>query len=110
MNLTQIKYAIRKLPLSQLKKLNGWLRDLIREAELKSLAGQSARKQTIAERILDNKTYRLEKIRCGKENCRCNRGKLHGPYWYSYMRVKDKVTSQYVGKNLPREIEKNLDS
>lgn len=24
--------------------------------------------------------------------------KAHGPYWYSYTRVKDKVKSQYVGK------------
>lgn len=58
----------------------------------------SQRKLTVAEQILDNKTYRLESVRCGKENCKCARGKLHGPYWYSYTRVKDKVTSQYVGK------------
>lgn len=102
MNLTQIKYAIRKLSLSQLKKLDVWLRDLIREAEEKSLAEQSAKTQTAEEQTLDNKTYRLESIRCGKENCKCARGKLHGPYWYSYTRVKDKVTSQYIGKKLPK--------
>lgn len=36
------------------------------------------------------------------------RGKLHGPYWYSYTRVDDKVTSQYIGKNLPKDIERRL--
>jgi hypothetical protein len=50
----------------------------------------------------------LEAVRCGKRNCKCARGKPHGPYWYSYARVKDKVTSRYVGKRLPDEVEKKL--
>jgi len=68
----------------------------------------SPRKQHVKEQTLDNKTYRLEGIRCGKENCKCARGKVHGPYWYSYSGVKDKVTSQYIGKKLPKDIEKKL--
>lgn len=84
---------------------------MIRRAEEAERAEKSApRKQTVAEQTLGNKTYRLESVRCGKENCKCARGKLHGPYWYSYTRVKDKVTSQYIGKNLPKDIEKKLRS
>jgi hypothetical protein len=25
-------------------------------------------------------------VRCGNRNCKCSRGKLHGPYWYRYWR------------------------
>ncbi len=111
MNLTQIKLAVRRLSLSQLRKLDAWLHELIRGAEEADRAVKSSpRKQTVDERSLENKTYRLESIRCGKEKCKCARGKLHGPYWYSYTRVKDKVTSQYVGKSLPRAIQKELQS
>jgi hypothetical protein len=109
MSLTQIKHAVRLLSLGQLIKLDQWLHDLIGKVEEAGYAEQSlSRKQTVAERTLDNKTYRLESIRCGKVNCKCTNGKLHGPYWYSYTRVKDKVTSQYIGKNLPNDVKKKM--
>jgi hypothetical protein len=111
MGLIQIKHAVRRLSISQLRKLDEWLHDLIRKAEEANPTGKfSARKQTVSERSLDNKTYRLESVRCGNKKCRCVRGELHGPYWYSYTRVKDKVTSQYIGKNLPKDIKKKLRS
>ncbi len=34
--------------------------------------------------------------------------KIQGPHWYSYTRVEDKVKSQYVGKRLPREVQRML--
>jgi hypothetical protein len=107
MGLSQIKHAIRLLPLAHLRKLDEWLHELIRRAEEAERTKQSSqRKQTVDERRLDNRTYRLEGVRCGKEKCKCARGKPHGPYWYSYTRVKDKVISRYVGKKLPKNIEK----
>src|ERR1041385_5981971 len=109
MTLTDIKYAIRRLSLGQLRKLDKWLHELIRIAEEAERAEKSPpRKQTVAEQTPGNKTYRLESVRCGKEKCKCARGKLHGPYWYSYTRVKDKVTSQYIGKSLPKDVQKKL--
>jgi hypothetical protein len=109
MTLTEIKYAIRGLSLGQLRKLDEWLHELIRTAEEVDRAEKSLpRKQTVTEQTLGNKTYRLEGVRCGKENCKCVRGKLHGPYWYSYTRVKDKVSSQYIGKTLPKDVENEL--
>jgi hypothetical protein len=111
MSLMQIKHAVRMLSLGQLRKLDEWLHELIRKAEeADHVEKPPSRKQTVAEQTLENKTYRLESIRCGKENCKCMRGKLHGPYWYSYTRVKDRVTSQYIGKNLTKDIEKHLNS
>src|SRR5215213_1836724 len=111
MSLIQIKHAVRLLSLDQLRKLDEWLGELIRRTEKSDRAEKpSSRKHAVAEQILDNKTYRLESIRCGKEKCKCVRGKLHDPYWYSYTRAKDKVTSQYIGKNLPKDIERKLRS
>jgi hypothetical protein len=109
MSLMQIKHAVRMLSLVQLRKLDEWLHELIRKAEeADRVEKPPSRKQTVAEQTLENKTYRLESIRCGKEKCKCARGKLHGPYWYSYTRVKDKVSSQYIGKTLHKDIEKKL--
>jgi hypothetical protein len=109
MNLIQHKHAVRALSLSQLRKLEEWLHELIKRAEEAERAEKSlSRRRAVAEQTFDNRTYRLESIRCGKEKCKCTRGKLHGPYWYSYTRVKDKVKSQYIGKSLPKDIERKL--
>lgn len=109
MGLIQIKQALRKLSFGQLRRLDEWLHELIRKAEESArIERSSPRKQFVEERTIENKTYRLEWIRCGKEKCRGARGKFHGPYWYSYTRVKDKVKSQYIGKRLPREVERDI--
>lgn len=81
MSLMQIKHAVRALSLSQLRKLDEWLHELIRRAE-EAERGEEflSQKQTVTERNSDKRTYRLESIFCGKENCKCMRGKLHGPY------------------------------
>lgn len=105
MGLIQIKHAVPLLSLSQLRRLDEWLHELIKAAEGVDHAERSSpRKQTVTERTIDNKTFRLERVRCGKEKCKCACGKLHGPYWYSYTRVKGKVISQYVGKRLPKNL------
>jgi hypothetical protein len=111
MNLKQIKHASLGLSLEQLRKLDEWLHELISKAEeAERVRVPPTGKQPVAAQTLANKTYRLESIRCGKEKCKCTRGKLHGPYWYSYTREKDKVTSQYIGKKLPKDIERRLKS
>lgn len=105
MSLTLIKQAVRNLSLAQLRRLDEWLHDVIQRAEESARPKPiTPRKQIVEEHTVENKTYRLEGVRCGKEKCKCARGKLHGPYWYSYSRVGDKVKSQYVGKKLPQEI------
>ena len=111
MNIVQLKHTLRRLSLGQLRKLDEWLHELIRNTEEAERAEKSSsRKRAVREQTFDGRTYRLESIRCGKEKCKCAHGKLHGPYWYGYSRVKDKVTSQYIGKNLPKDIEEKLKS
>lgn len=56
--------------------------------------------RVVEERTEGRTTFRLELRTCGKGNCKCARGELHGPYWYAYQRKKGKLTSRYVGKNL----------
>ena len=103
MSVRQIKQGMRMLSLKQLRKLDEWLQELIKKAEGSPQAERPrSRKQIIEERALEDKTYRLEGIRCGKEKCKCARGKLHGPYWYSYIRIEGRVISKYIGKKLPR--------
>lgn len=41
-------------------------------------------------------------VRCGKPNCRCNDGHLHGPYHYRVWREGARVFKQYVK---PAELE-----
>ncbi len=44
-----------------------------------------------------NATYELQEVYCGKETCRkCP----HGPYWYVKFRVKDRIITKYIGKQL----------
>jgi len=61
-----------------------------------------------AERDLEQAQARLEglfplrvvwkKIRCGKDQCRCARGALHGPYPYLIEQKNGKRKERYLGK------------
>jgi hypothetical protein len=41
-------------------------------------------------------------IRCGKSNCKCARGQLHGPYYYHFERVGGCLRKRYLK---PHEVE-----
>lgn len=38
----------------------------------------------------------IQYIRCGKKECKCRRGELHGPYYYHVWREGDRVRKVYV--------------
>ena len=42
--------------------------------------------------------YRQEYRKCGKPNCKCARGELHGPYLVAYYREGKRLRKRYVGK------------
>jgi hypothetical protein len=91
---------IRSLSLQQKKALQSWLPDLIRyDARVERRRDQQSSRVMSKD---DNKTYRQVSVRCGKESCKCNNGKLHGPYWYAYWSEKGKTRSLYIGKKLPK--------
>jgi hypothetical protein len=35
-------------------------------------------------------------VRCGRPNCRCARGGLHGPFYYRFWRVAGRLRKAYV--------------
>jgi hypothetical protein len=35
-------------------------------------------------------------VRCGRANCRCARGQLHGPYFYHFARENGRLRKRYV--------------
>ena len=60
---------------------------------------QRADREVVEHKKVGHLTYQLERIRCGKANCKCAKGALHGPYWYAYWSEDGKTKSMYVGKN-----------
>lgn len=107
MGLSKIKREANMLKLEQLRDLDVWLHGLIRKAEA---AGRrsTAQSEIVREQSIDNRTYRLEGVRCCKEGCRCADGELHGPYWYAYWSENGRTRSQYVGKRLLGRKERKL--
>lgn len=104
--LNEIKRLARALTSKQLLKLDAWLHVLIEAAESKQRERAAAQRRLVEERKSVNKTYRLEEVRCGKKNCHCLEGRLHGPYWYAYWTEGGRTRSQYIGKKLPRGVRK----
>jgi len=41
-------------------------------------------------------TVHAQFVRCGKLNCKCSRGELHGAYYYHFVRIRGKLTKRYV--------------
>jgi hypothetical protein len=92
------------LSLEELEALMDWLRQQIktRKQEVLMLPVPLKKGREVIETYsTDKTTYRLEKVKCGKKKCKCNKGKLHGPYWYAYTWDKKKLKSTYIGKALP---------
>jgi hypothetical protein len=55
-------------------------------------------REVVVRKRVGNLTYQQERVRCGKPNCKCAKGNLHGPYWYVYWSEGGKTKSMYVGK------------
>jgi Family of unknown function (DUF6788) len=73
---------------------------MLREAEDREQPEKNGSSNVVEERRRGGKTYRLEYTRCGKAECRCAAGNLHGPYWYAYWTEEGKTKSRYIGKEL----------
>src|SRR5687768_9771512 len=41
-------------------------------------------------------TVHAQYVRCGKSNCKCARGELHGPYFYFFFRKSGKLRKHYL--------------
>ncbi|HMS41114.1 MAG TPA: hypothetical protein PKE69_12865 [Pyrinomonadaceae bacterium] len=47
-------------------------------------------------------TVHAQFVRCGKKNCKCVKGELHGAYFYHFVRVSGKLIKRYLK---PSEVE-----
>lgn len=85
--------------LAQLKLLSLHDQRRIAESLNTRIAATDAALPTPVEPIAANRgSYVLKYVRCGKPNCRCASGELHGPYWYLHQRVGGRVVRSYIGK------------
>jgi hypothetical protein len=41
-------------------------------------------------------TVHAQYIRCGKPNCKCVRGELHGAYYYHFVRIGGRLRKRYL--------------
>jgi hypothetical protein len=46
--------------------------------------------------------YRQQRIKCGKDCDQCP----HGPYWYAYWTEGGRARSQYIGRELPGDVQR----
>lgn len=60
-----------------------------RETEMKTKT-QEVLPKTIAG------TVHKQFVRCGKPNCKCSRGELHGAYYYHFVRVGGRLRKRYL--------------
>lgn len=52
--------------------------------------------------VIEGFRYYAQGRKCNKAGCRCQEGKLHGPYWYR--RDSSTGNRKYIGKELPANI------
>src|SRR5688500_13778279 len=98
MNLARLKLATKQLTPAQREKLSIWLQAVITSNRSKQKRSPSKSIGKMDGNNIEHRTYRKEMVRCGKEGCRCNDGRLHRPYWYAYWSENGKTKSIYIGK------------
>ncbi len=50
-------------------------------------------------------TVHTQFVRCGKSNCRCANGELHGAYYYHFVRVGGRLRKRYLKASEVEEIQ-----
>ena len=101
MGLRDAKREAAALRLTDLEKLDDWLHERIQALKDEEREGERRpRREVVEVRATATKTYQLERVRCGKDGCKCSSGELHGPYWYAYWKEGGRTRSEYVGKEL----------
>lgn len=108
----ELQAKMMHLSLQDQEILLGWLKAVIKEQKQQATAQIPLKKgRELVETLHSGATvYRLEKVKCGKKKCKCNKGHLHGPYWYAYHWNGKKLTSTYIGKKLDAAIAVELEN
>lgn len=56
-------------------------------------------------KITTGGSVHVQYVSCGKTNCKCKTGKLHGPYYYYFTRIDGKLRKRYLKRH---EIERTI--
>ncbi len=118
--MTAFGHRYRKLTPAQQEKVALYRATLQAELEKKELAFMDSLlaeqlefeivdkpgREVVDRSIKSGICYQLERVKCGKEMCKCTDGDLHGPYWYAYYRQNGKLKSKYVGKRFKDVVKK----
>ncbi len=51
-------------------------------------------------------TVHIQFVRCGKANCKCSRGELHGAYYYHFVRIDGKLCKRYLRADKVEELQR----
>lgn len=82
-----------------LRALSSWIEELltyrqdVADGEISADEGESIQ----AVEASSEGTVVIKKVSCGKDNCKCQRGELHGPYKYVVRREGDRLKWDYRG-------------
>jgi hypothetical protein len=98
----QIQNDVEKLGLEDLRDLHAWITELMMERIDAEVNWQPPTDEnTVEVQKVGTSCYQLQLVKCGKPGCKCEGGKLHGPYWYVYQRKDGRLTKKYIGKQRP---------
>jgi hypothetical protein len=61
-------------------------------------APMKTKNQSLQPKML-NGYVRAERVRCGKANCKCSRGELHGVYYYRYTWDEGRRRKSYIKRS-----------
>lgn len=94
----------------QKRLVERYIETLLRERVKLDEVIEKPGREIVDRQIRGGVCLQLEKVKCGKEGCKCGVGELHGPYWYAYWREGGKLRSKYIGKKLPNSYVTDSDS
>lgn len=82
-----------------LHALQNWIDDLLEYRQDVDADDIDAAKGESIEAIEESEggTVVIKKVSCGKDNCKCQSGELHGPYKYIVRRQGDGLDWEYKG-------------
>lgn len=100
--LHKVQRMVEQLSWEELRQLDRYLHELLQEIEAVRGQEMPVKQDTeiLDERKLGSRTYRLQRIKCGKTSCKCASGERHGPYWYAFWWENGSTRTKYIGKNL----------
>ncbi|WP_415383529.1 DUF6788 family protein [Halosimplex sp. TS25] len=84
---------------ADLRALRDWIDDLLEYRHDLGADDIDADENEAIEAVEESSdgTVVIKKVSCGKDNCKCQRGELHGPYKYVVRRQGDGLQWDYRG-------------